>query len=301
MAALRTPRAEPPGLRRLYTSNRNRHPKSNTTCASTRYARRQPRRQPRAPLTPPQLLHWQGFGASLYNPTTQQVVNGYIDAARELWNAEHTGGTVRPAIDSGGHWSIADAGAVGRHKSAKSANRELMTPGLSLIAQRSEVETYLSAATLLACAWPNARGHRRWCTANTGNYGCSIGDRCVLDYPEQHPDATAADGTANEAETDILPGYCEAGEAAATADEDIGAYNEQMNGPDPDTGGGGGGGGGTGDTGGGGNGGGLSGGAIAGIVVGSVAVVAGGVALAASSGLLSAPALVGADAEALLI
>lgn len=232
----------------------------------------------------------------MVNPTTEDVFDSYIEAARDLWAVEHPGGTVRPAIDNTGHWSIADAGDVGRHESSKSANRELMTPALSLNVQRTDVETYLSAATLLACAWPNARGHRRWCTAPPGDYGCDTGDTCVLDYPEQHR------GTTNEVEDDILPGYCQAGEAAATPDENIQAYTEQMDGPDPDTGGGGGGGGGTGDAdGGGGGGGGLSGGAIAGIVVGSVAVVGGAVALAAGSGLLSAPALVGADAEALLI
>jgi hypothetical protein len=240
-----------------------------------------------------QLLHWQGFGASLYNSGTEETVDHWIEASRTLWAVEHPGGTARPAIDSTGHWNIGDAGAVGSHESLKSAHRELMTPGLLLTANSNEIDTYLSAATLLACAWPNARGHRRWCTADTDKYGCDGEHTCVLNLSEQHR------STNGENENDILPGYCQASGATTDSDDNIQAYTEQMNGPDPDTGGGGGGGGGTGDADGGG--GGLSGGAIAGIVVGSVAVVGGAVALAAGSGLLSAPALVGADAEALLI
>ena len=244
-----------------------------------------------------QLLHWQGFGASLYNSETEETVDHWIEASRTLWAVEHPGGTARPAIDSTGHWNIGDAGAVGSHESLKSAHRELMTPGLLLTANSNEIDTYLSAATLLACAWPNARGHRRWCTADTDNYGCDGEDTCILDLSEQHR------STNGENENDILPGYCQTSGATTDSDDNIQEYNEAMNGPEPDTGGGGGGGGGTGDTdgGGGGGGGGLSGGAIAGIVVGSVAVVGGAVALAASSGLLAVPAIAGAETEGLLL
>lgn len=182
-----------------------------------------------------QLLHWQGFGASLYNLETEETVDHWIEASRTLWEVEHPGGTARPAIDSTGHWNIGDAGAVGSHESLKSAHRELMTPGLLLTANSNEIDTYLSAATLLACAWPNARGHRRWCIANTDKYGCDGEDTCVLDLSEQHR------STNGENENDILPGYCQASGATTDSDDNIQAYTEQMNGPDPDTGGGGGG------------------------------------------------------------
>lgn len=193
-----------------------------------------------------------------------------------MWQTEHPGGTSIPIIDDSQHWKIDDTNAetnFGTHESETAAIRELMTPGIATTNDNTQVETYLSAATLLACAWPSYYERRKWCAEG---YPCDADDTCF------HP--TEQHGTGTDIEADILPGYC--------------SHAVQHT---PGTGGGGGGGGGTGDDGGGDGGNGLSGGAIAGIVVGAVVVIGGAVAVAAGSGLLSVPALVGSEAEVLLL
>lgn len=196
-----------------------------------------------------------------------------------MWQTEHPGGASIPNIDAKQHWKIDNTNAetnFGTHESDTAAIRELMTPGITTTNDNTQVETYLSAATLLACAWPSYYERRKWCAEG---YPCDAGDTCF--HPvEQH-------GTGTDIEADILPGYC--------------SHAVQHT---PGTGGGGYGDGGNdgGGDGGGDNGGnGLSGGAIAGIVVGSVAVVGGAVALAVGSGALTTPALIGGQASELLL
>jgi hypothetical protein len=103
-------------------------------------------------------------------------------------------------------------------------------------------------------------------------------------------------GSGTNIETNILPGYCSAG--VAHFDDSVTAPPGLVG----DTGGGGGGSsGGGGGGGGGGSSDGLSPGAIAGIVVGAVVVVGGAVAVAAGSGVLAVPALIGSETEVLLL
>lgn len=230
----------------------------------------------------PQLLHWQQFGES----ETQK------SDARQAWISLHSS-TDAPAINSGGHWEVTKTTtneqltSYGEHDSGTGPLFELMTPLIETNEDLTEVPgVYLSAATLEGCT-PTNGGSKNWCVPNNEEFGCTtVGDVCQRP-PEQH-------GNNDVPQTDILPGYCSAG-----------VEHFETGGHAPESGTGGGGGGSSdGDGGGGGGGGssdGLSPGAIAGIVVGAVVVVGGAVAVAAGSGVLAVPALVGREAEALLI
>jgi hypothetical protein len=237
------------------------------------------------PLTPlgPQLLHWRGFGE------TEELRENAV----KLWNQLHTNVVNSPTINAGRHWDIVadtndeanqEIADHGRHIGSDTGSLyELMTPELQP-RDESEMEVYLSAATLAGCSGP-----RLWCIPDNiiQGYGCTENAVCRLPT-EQH-------GSTVNTESNILPGYC----SAEVAHFPNGG--EAPPGLVGDTGGGGGSSGGGGGGGGGGSSDGLSGGAIAGIVVGAVVVVGGAVAVAAGSGVLAVPALVGSEAEVLLI
>ena len=129
------------------------------------------------------------------NPPRQ--VN-YHEIAKNLWQTEHPGGASVPDIDVKQHWKIDNTNPntnFGTHESDTDAIRELMTPGITITNDNTQVETYLSAATLLACVWPSLRAPQ------VVRGGLPVRPRRHLFHPTEH-------GTGTDIEVDILPGYC---------------------------------------------------------------------------------------------